>query len=260
MLSTLESILREVGSRLLEWRERGATQGTWAGTQFKAEADKMAHEALLARLQQHWPQIAVVSEEEEAGPHSLPRYWLIDPIDGTASYAQGFPGFVTQAALVEVGKPQLAAVYAPALGLMYSARRGEGACLNAKTLPPAACGIIPQTLIDNYPAPRGVARAAFEAFSCKHYVECGSIGLKICKVADGTADLFVKDVPVRDWDLAAPQLVLEETGGALRDVHGAELTYWGMGRHDGLIAAHDQTLCARVAQWYASLPHEESAR
>lgn len=126
----LAHAVRDVGVLLREWRaDSGAVFGTWEGLQFKARADTMAHDALSSRLRTIDPAIPVLSEED---PESIllgrpDRYWLIDPIDGTASYAHGFPGYVTQAALLTDGRPVLSAVYAPEPDVGYAAVHGLGA-------------------------------------------------------------------------------------------------------------------------------------
>ncbi|GAA3748005.1 3'(2'), 5'-bisphosphate nucleotidase/myo-inositol-1(or 4)-monophosphatase [Spinactinospora alkalitolerans] len=243
----------EVGVLLREWRaDSRATSGSWEGLQFKAGADAMAHDALSSRLRAIDPGIPVLSEEDPASLASRPdRYWLIDPVDGTASYAHGFPGYVTQAALMADRGPVLSAIYAPEPDVMYAAVRGMGATANGHSLLP--CGAAPPgsgTLIDNTPEPRGIARAVHDRFGYTAYLECGSISLKLCRIAEGSAHLFVKDVPVRDWDVAAPELLLAEVGGALRRLDGSAFDYSGGFEHTGLIGAADPATCAAVARWY----------
>jgi 3'(2'), 5'-bisphosphate nucleotidase/myo-inositol-1(or 4)-monophosphatase len=251
MRRELEDALRRVGGLLLQWRREGRTQGHWEASQFKAVADRMAHDELSAALLKLSPGLPVVSEEDGLAPEAVSAnaYWLIDPIDGTASFVGGFDGFVTQAALVEGGEVVLAAVHAPVRKCMYAAAKGHGAALNGEILRTVARGPM-ETLVDNYPDPRGVAEAAFRDLGLRRYVESGSIGLKICLVADGTADLFLKDVPVRDWDVAAPGLILAEAGGMLCGLDGAALPISGRGRHEGLIAARVAADCRKVADWY----------
>lgn len=185
-----------------------------AVSQFKARADAMAHEELTARLSRVEPGAPVLSEEGPAalGGRRPDRYWLIDPIDGTASYVHGFGGYVTQAALIEGRSPVVAAAYAPEADRCYTAVRGRGAAADGLRLRTAAPEPGAGVLTDNTPEPRGIARAAYERFGCRGYLESGSIALKLCRIADGAAHLFVKDVAVRDWDAAAPGLVLEEAG------------------------------------------------
>lgn len=242
----LAALLRSVGARLLECRARADVRGEWHGTQFKADADLMANELLRDAL----PGIAdlpIVSEENPVSqvvrrPH---EYWLIDPIDGTASFAQGFAGFVCQVALMRNHRPQLSGVYAPVLDRLYMAAAGEGATLNHAPLVLSAAAVGPVRLVDNYPQPRGIAGRLVQDLGAR-YVESGSIGLKICLVADGTADLFVKDVSVRDWDVAAPHLVLQEAGGCLAKYDGEAFEYQGEYAKRGLIAARSAALMGEV--------------
>ena len=213
----------------------------------------MAHRALSDRLREISPHIPIISEEDSFSlvTNRPARYWLIDPIDGTASFAQDYDGFVTQVALMQNGQPCLAAINVPALSLTYIAERGNGSYCNDKRLILESSGRL-DILIDNYPVPRGVAREVYRALGFSRYIECGSISLKICKVADGTADLFFKNVIVKDWDLAAPQLVLSEAGGAMSDVHGCDISYNRDYTHDGLIAAASKETSKRMADWYYS--------
>jgi fructose-1,6-bisphosphatase/inositol monophosphatase family enzyme len=246
MREQLEHIVTEVGALILAGKDQGLTG---------PQADRMAHEELSRRLIALDGRIPVLSEEgEDFSKEARPeRYWLIDPIDGTASYAKGFPGYVTQVALIERRRPVLAAIRAPALELTYSAERRKGATLNGRklALPPKNAL---EVLIDNYPEPRGKAAEAFRELRFKRYVESGSISLKMCRVADGTADLFFKDLTVRDWDLAAPHLVLEEAGGMLCKLNGGAFAYEGPVEHTGLVAARSEKAARDFVSWYKRKP------
>jgi 3'(2'), 5'-bisphosphate nucleotidase/myo-inositol-1(or 4)-monophosphatase len=253
MMRELANIVYDVGTLLLKWRNAEIFEGTWEGSQFKARVDQMAHMAIKNRLEDITPQIPIISEEDPTtNVRNRPDYyWLIDPIDGTASFIGGFPGFVTQVALIKDSSPLMVAVYAPILGSLYLAERGQGATLNGQPLH-LSSNREPLILIDNYPEPRGVTRAAYEDLKFFRYIECGSISLKICKVADGAADVFFKNVVIKDWDLAAPHLVLEEAGGVLRDINGKIITYEGNYEHNGVVAVASQEVCTRVVSWYKS--------
>ena len=95
----------------------------------------------------------------------------------------------------------------------FTAVKQNGAYKNGSRLPNVKSPST--TLIDNYPEPRGIAAKLFDKMALEQYVESGSLGLKICRIAEGSADIFVKDVLVKDWDLAAPELILHEAGGIL---------------------------------------------
>lgn len=251
MLETLEVIMQELGGLLLEWRAHGMTNGRWEGSQLKADADQRAHAFLCKRLHHFLPGVPVISEEDTSAHdvHRPDEYWLVDPIDGTASFCTGFDGFVTQAAFMRRCKPILAVVHAPALGLTYTASQHGLAQCNHAPISTASLGTRAPTLIDNYPEPRGIARTLHDGIGCGGYIESGSIGLKICRIADGTADLFVKDVTVRDWDLAPADLILVRAGGLLTTLAGDPVPYSGEFERVGIIAAANLELAEQVQRW-----------
>ncbi len=253
MLVSVEMIMTNLGSQLLEWRAQGETQGHWEGAQLKAVADRRAHEYLLTQLSDKWPSIPVISEEDVSAQefHRPHEYWLIDPIDGTASFCNGFDGFVTQVALMRNCRPVLSVVHAPALNLTYTACIDEPAFCNGVPISVAGTEKESLVIIDNYPKPRGITKSLYDAIGCDRYVESGSLGLKICRIADGTADIFFKDVPVRDWDLGAPQLVLERAGGKLTNAYGDHIPYEGGYEHTGLVVTASDKVANDVVQWYS---------
>jgi 3'-phosphoadenosine 5'-phosphosulfate (PAPS) 3'-phosphatase len=253
--SAIGDVLRGVGARLVAWQEESPRGGVRVGDQLKTEADRRAH-VLLSRALRELAELPVVSEEDDASLAGArrSRYWLIDPLDGTASWAEGYRTYVTQAALMDEGRPKVAGVFAPALGLLYLASRDGGATLNGQAITAKAAGAASLVLIDNTPEPRGVTRRVFDELACTGYLESGSIGLKICRVADGTADLFVKDVAVRDWDVAPGDLVLNEAGGALATLDAEAFDYDGSFEKRGLVAAKDIALLRRVKRRLGERP------
>ena len=49
--------------------------------------------------------------------------------------------------------------------------------------------------------------------------------LKFCLVAEGAADIYLRDVPTYEWDTAAAQAVLEAAGGRVVKIDGSPLDY-----------------------------------
>lgn len=252
MLERLAAILREAGRLLLTRRESGAfTFERRAAATVSASVDIEAHEFLVRELSLLLPGTPVLSEEDGAARRGQrpEEYWLIDPLDGTASFVDGYAGFVTQVALMRACRPVLSGVYAPAFEQMFLAEERSGAECNGSRLRVSARPATRWILTDNYPKPRGIAAELMRVMGIPTYLECGSIGLKICRVADGSADVCVKDVTVRDWDVAAPQLVLTEAGGALGDITGVPFAYSGDFERQGLIAGASAGAVARILEW-----------
>ena len=81
------------------------------------------------------------------------------------------------------------------------------------------------------------------------YIESGSISLKICRIADGTADVFFKDVLLRDWDIAPAALILTEAGGNFTGICGKPFPFVGEWVKPGVVAARSEVLSERVSSW-----------
>jgi 3'(2'), 5'-bisphosphate nucleotidase len=250
----VEKILRNCGALLLKSLSTFRSEGKWIGTQFKAPADNLAHDFLVNSLGEAFPGIPVVSEEDTQSIFDgTTNHFIIDPIDGTASFAHGFSGWVTQAAYISEGRPVMAGIYAPVSDEYFSAISQQGAYYNGHPLTIVAPRNDPSYLIDNYPKPCGIALELMRELQIPKYLESGSIALKICRVADGSADIFIKNMVPRDWDVAAPMLLLAEAGGILTDINGAALTLGSPERsHSGIIASASPLVTERVRAWFAS--------
>ena len=193
------------------------SQGYWTGEQFKSQADLDSHTRLSSSLAQLFPSTPILSEESDFRCFDSDEYFVIDPIDGTRSYVEGYAGWVVQAALVRDGSPFCSVIYAPSLNLTYYAEFGAGAFLNDTRISLDLAKPI-TSIVDNYPRPRGLASYLYNYLSLDEYIESGSISLKMCLVASGAADLFVKDMSPRDWDIIPPLLLFSELGLFLSDL------------------------------------------
>ncbi len=252
MITQLKRIITDCGNTLLSLNESEKAKGEWQADQFKAMADNTAHEFLIKALKKEFD-LPIISEEDPS-LFGLKEndYIIIDPIDGTASFSHGYKGWVTQAAVIVNQKPIVSVIFAPALNELYWAEKGQGAFLNDLRLRiyDAQTSTI-DSIIDNYPEARGITKEVVDHFQIKNYVESGSIGLKICKIASGKSDLFFKAMKPKDWDLAAPELILEEAGGYLTDANGKKFVYGSQRReHEGLIASRSQDITNKVSDWY----------
>lgn len=245
-LSVIAGALRELGAELLRWRSDAAARALHSRRDFKTEADRRADAFIKARLAAQFPGLPIWSEEDAVHGVERPEiYWLIDPIDGTASWYDGYAGFVTQVALIQGNRPRTAVIHAPATERTWSAVEGEGAWCNDGRLPrlaPSARCIV----VDNTPTPHGIAAELVRALPASGYRESGSLGLKAALVADGTADLFAKDVVVRDWDMAPAAVLLAEVGGCLALPDGQPFRCVGEMAKPGVIVARDPDLLARA--------------
>jgi 3'(2'), 5'-bisphosphate nucleotidase len=245
-------LMEDVGRQIVAWRTDAAFKYLHSEKDYKTEADQRAHDLICDGLTRLYPGVEIISEESSVHDSVRPgMYWLIDPIDGTASWYHGFDGFVTQAAYLERGVPLFGIVHAPVMVKTWQALKNNGAYLNGERLPalrPSERLIV----IDNLPEPHGIAHDVMRLLHATGYLESGSLGLKSVLVADGTADLFVKDVCVRDWDIAPAAVILGEVMGSLSLPDGMPFEFRGsFEKPAGFIAARDADLLKRAVQAFS---------
>ena len=255
ILDKLEVGMKSIGDQINTWRCNNSTErDILEPNLFKTKADIKANKLIKELIASLDPNKSIISEEDSEFKLDRPKaYWLIDPIDGTASWYGGFDGYVTRISYIENGSPIYGAVYAPVLNKFWSAFRGNGAYLNGKKL-----SLLKYKkrfiLIDNYPKPKRIAKKISDNFNIDKYIECGSLGLKSCLVADGSADLFIKDVVVRDWDIAPAKVILDEVGGILFDLNGNSIDFCDSHeKTSGLIVARDKHLASQIVQFTQDL-------
>ena len=131
--SSLEAVMREAGE-LARHTSRGPFKRWTKGPDNSPVSDgDIAVNALLhARLGELAPGAGWLSEEskDHLPDRAAPTSWIVDPIDGTRAYISGRADWTISVALVEDGRPRLAALYAPVTDEMFLAVHGAGATLN----------------------------------------------------------------------------------------------------------------------------------
>ncbi len=204
------------------------------------EADRASHALLVRELPRLLPGVPVLSEESEArevrSRRDWRRLWIVDPLDGTKEFLKGTGEFTVNVALVDEGFPLLGVVHVPAQGRSYRASPALGAQvadvdglrpIRSRTFP----GDSPVLVASRDHSGPGVGALAAALGPAVRFTSMGS-SLKFCLVAEGRADLYLRDLPTMEWDTAAAQSVLEHAGGAVyglsRDGAGAPA-----GRFDG---------------------------
>lgn len=196
-------------------------------------ADLAAHRCIVDALEQLTPDIPVLSEESVEDVPALVRrewrrLWLVDPLDGTREFVKRNGEFTVNIALIEDGEPVLGVIQAPVTGLVWHARRGDGAFRREDGADTALRVRAPATPPLRVAASRSHRDARTEAFigrmGAVEEVNLGS-SLKFCRLAEGSLDAYPRFGPTSEWDTAAGQCVLEAAGGLVVDPRGRPLRY-----------------------------------
>jgi len=215
------------------------------GVEFKSdqspltEADRRSHKAILESLSP--TNIPFLSEEGEqmayAERKEWKRFWLIDPLDGTKEFIKRNGEFTVNIALIEEGVPILGVVYVPVKRTVYfgssevgsykiilgdnepvpddmqllfgKAQKLEGMDMNASyTIVASRSHLSSETeqFIDDKKKIYGEV----------NIISAGS-SLKLCLVAEGSANVYPRLAPTMEWDTAAGHAVAKFAGCQVYD-------------------------------------------
>lgn len=217
-LDTCIDIAVAAGERILRIYQTDFDVQTKADDSPLTQADLASHRCILEGLQQHWPEIPVLSEEGKSLPFETrqqwTRYFLVDPLDGTKEFIKKNGEFTVNIALIEDGVPVLGVVHAPVLGVTYAgdhngAVRIENGERQAMRVRSAAAK---PTLVVSRSHQDEALQQLLSGIAEHEAVSRGS-SLKFCLVAEGSADLYPRTGPTCEWDTGAGQAVVEAAGG-----------------------------------------------
>jgi myo-inositol-1(or 4)-monophosphatase len=221
----LEAIAREAGELAVTTAKGAMKRWMKAGSSPVSEADIAVDKFLSERLPSLAPDAGWLSEETEDNPARMKtsKIWVVDPIDGTRAFLDNRPDWSVSIALVEDGRPTVAALYAPISGEMFLATRGGGATRNGAPMkiPPrpnldGARIAGPQSHLDRLVSLNPRMQPQPKVFS---------LALRATRVASGQFDAAFASKNSHDWDLAAADLLVHEAGGAVTDLAGTPITY-----------------------------------
>lgn len=196
------------------------------------EADTRAERVILDGLAQCAPEIAVVAEESFAAgdvPEIGGRpFFLVDPLDGTKEFIRRSGEFTVNIALIEDGAPTAGVVHLPALDETFWTA-GDGKAWRVLGGGPAeriACrrpgnGLVVVASRSHLSAETDAYLARFEV---AEILKAGS-SLKLCRIAEGTADLYPRFGRTMEWDIAAGHSIIKAAGGDVETLDGHGLVY-----------------------------------
>ena len=228
----LAEIVDEAAALILPLWRAGLTVHTKSDDSPVTEADRRAETLILMRLTAAFPEIPIISEEaasDSGVPEAIAdRFFLVDPLDGTKAFIRGDPNFTVNIGLVEAGRPVAGAVAAPALNETWWAdengawkRSGsEHKTTVSARAAPADGGL---ALVSHTMKPEGLEALRSRHPFAQHQPMDSSI--KLCRIAEGSADLYARGGRTMGWDIAAGHAVLAAAGGRLTTPEGAPFLY-----------------------------------
>ena len=221
LVSTAIKAAREAGRAIMEVYAQPFEVYTKDDDSPVTQADLRASNIIKEMLRETG--IPFISEEDLPPDRSqLGRYWLVDPLDGTAEFVKRNGEFTVNIALIENKRPVLGVIYAPTLDKMWTS------C--DKHPSPFTSHLSPFTVlvsrshrtpeVDEYI--NKVLRPAHPDL----VIDSQGSSLKFARLVDGTADVYVCYSKTKEWDTAAADAILTAAGGkVLKISDGLPLEY-----------------------------------
>ncbi len=236
----------EAGEAAMEIYEKDFTVEYKEDKSPLTEADRRAHKVIVDGLKkislpavrggdERMASLPILSEEGRDIPYEVrrkwERYWCVDPIDGTKEFIKKSGEFTVNIALIHQRRPVFGVVYAPALKEIYWAKKGEGAwkapvddqgkivdskkeglplSLDEKTRKSGEFVIVASKSHLNAETRDFIERASRNK-ECVRSISKGS-SLKLLMVAEGSADIYPRLGPTMEWDTAAADAIVRESG------------------------------------------------
>lgn len=237
-IEAISGLAVKAGERIMEVYDEEDNAG-W--TMLKSDctpltvADIESNMLITAGLREMYPDIPVISEEEQVPEYearrSWRRFWLVDPLDGTEEFISGSGEFTVNIGLIEDGRPVLGVIYLPAMEILYygDARGSFKKEVGGET-----------QRIQTWKGAEADRKYLVATFNSKHmceedrrfldrngitnFIDVGS-SIKFCLVAEGTADVYYRGGRTMEWDTAAGQAIVENAGGILMGKDNHPLFY-----------------------------------
>ena len=187
-------------------------------------ADKQSNLIISEALSDLYPQIPIISEEGKMTNFSIrknwDRFWLVDPLDGTKEFLKRNGEFTVNIALIERSFPTFGIIYVPAPDIFYI-----GDSVNKKAIKIHSDGLEEILRVNNKSNNRIAVGSRshssetelelLRTYDVSDLISIGS-SLKFCMVAEGKADVYLRQGPTMEWDTAAGQAIVEAAGGSVQ--------------------------------------------
>lgn len=195
------------------------------------ESDFRSEEYIRSAISKTYPEHSILGEEHGFENKNSRYTWIIDPLDGTSNFAAKIPWFGILIALLKNNHPIISGAYLPMSDEMYLATKNGGATKNGQKIHASEESDLSKLLCcysldfqkDIQKTENEVQIIKRLVRNCQNLRSTNSL-IDFCFVADGRLGATINQ-SMKIWDIAAPQLILEEAGAKVSDIHGNDIVY-----------------------------------
>lgn len=198
----------------------------YKGKEPLTQADLISQKVIFSYLEKY--DYGIISEEnkDDLSRMEKDRVWIIDSLDGTSDFVSRTGEFSIMIGLAYKGEPVLGVVYSPTDDKLYYAEKGKGAYLGDERLRVSDISSISEA---RFLFSRHHFSDELKQFAEKNNIQVihkGSMGLKICLIAEGKAEATINlSDKTCQWDTCAPEIILMEAGGEITDLQAKRFMY-----------------------------------
>mmetsp|Transcript_60176 Transcript_60176/g.178390 ORF Transcript_60176/g.178390 Transcript_60176/m.178390 type:complete len:285 (-) Transcript_60176:378-1232(-) len=205
------------------------------GVDLVTEVDQNVEKLVIGRINESFPEDAIVGEEDYSASTSKPspgdpmpggRTWCIDPIDGTTNFVHNYPFSAVSIGFCVDGVPRIGVIYNPNLDEMYEAAEGGGTFLNGQRVTVDSSSSMDDCLLVN-----NIGNFRDRAFidestdrinkwmnaGLRGYRASGSACQNMAHVAAGQVSCYYEHLYGGPWDVCAGAVLVKEAGGVVLD-------------------------------------------
>lgn len=234
MISKFENLMKKVRPLILDIYNKDFEVEYKGDNSPLTEADTLTNKEIVSFLEENF-KYPILSEEgksiDYAERSKWDTFWLVDPIDGTKEFVKKNGEFTVNIALIENSKPIFGVIYVPVTDTLYYGDTNSSFKVNNLTGDKEKLSL-PYTRTNTltFVASNSHRSAETDKFisSFKDDKKIVSIGssLKLCLVAEGSADIYPRLAPTMEWDIAAGHAILLGAGKQLVEFNsGLSFTY-----------------------------------
>jgi len=212
------------------------------------DTDRKVENFITSALREHFPDYGIFGEENGKSNADREYCFVIDPIDGTASFVHHLPNWCISIGLFHNGKSVAGVIYQPVMDNLFYAEKGKGAYCNGVALHVTQHANLEDCIVGTgFSCLRAQWR---EENNLKYFSaiaplvsdirKYGSAALDCCLVASGSLDAFW-ELYLQPYDVAAGIIILQEAGGKVTDLKGGHsFPAYGVMATNGVL--HDKML------------------
>ena len=180
------------------------------------DADKAVEEYLRTAISKEFPDDTIIGEESENFSGKTSRRWIIDPIDGTASFARGVPLFSSLLAMIDESGPAIGIIHLPALDEFIAAGRGVGITSSQPTISVSSVEDISNSCVSSssFDVPWWPENSLLKIAASGAKTRTWGDGYGYFLVATGRIEAMI-DPPLYTYDVAPMLTIIPEAGGRI---------------------------------------------